>query len=184
MYITWFDSNTVAASLKSMGLYGYVPDIWLFSYLILIVFLIAQARYSMARNAQTAMKKLQLYLGFYLALALVSGVLFFYYGNIYAEKLSHRLYFNKTIGAKSTIVDASRIYMLHGEKSEYFDDRGTVLLYKPTEDIIETREYFERLEAKRHLVPLYLVIIFMSLILSYPFGTWLAKKNNEDKNDS
>ena len=184
MYTTWFDSNPVDIVLKNTELCGHVSDIWLFSSLILIVFLIAQARYSIIRNGQTEIKKLQLFFGFLFASSLIIKVLFFYYANIYAEKLSHELSFYKTISAKNDLIDAQRVYLLHAEKSKYFDVQGNVHLYEPPENVVNTRKMKERGKAKRHFVPIFLVIIFMSLILSYQFGTWLANKNNGNKDDS
>jgi len=184
IYTTWFDSNTVDIFLKNTGLCGHASDVWLFSSLILIVFLIAQARYSITRNGQTEIKKMQLFFGFLFASSLIVKVLFFYYANIYAEKLSHELSFHKTISAKNDVIDAHRVYLLHGEKSKYFDVQGNVHLYEPPEDVVDTRKMIEQGKAKRHFVPIYLVIIFMSLIFSYQLGTWLAKKNNGNKDDS
>lgn len=175
VYTTWLDLQSVELFLVHIRLNGHISDIWLLTTLILIAFLIAQARYSIKLNGESKTKKLQLQIGFIFAFYLVSKVLIFYYESVYSEKLLHQLNFNKTLGAKRTVIDAQTIFFLHGVTSKYFEINGSIKLYKPKPDVIKVRQSLELMEEKKHLVPIYLVIIFIALISSNILGIKLAE---------
>ncbi len=160
--------------------------------LILISFIITQAKYSLILNPNSKYKKEQLYFGVSLGILIVVKFLFFFYISamlLDTLKPDNKKYYG-SVKAKNHTKDALIVYIEHGVSIEYYDENNTIQKYVPSPPYIGYRETTKKVDAMnkqydsfRDYIPVNISLTFLTIIFSFLFASFLAKrKMTKEKN--
>ena len=182
----WLDSYVT--EYKQAYTYDfYLGYIKLYSSLVLLFFVIAQAKYSLLLKPTNRLKEYQLQFGVALLALVIFKLLAF---SFISEKMlgafKHDPSYTGTLSAQKTIGDAWSVYVDYGVKIEYYDCNKTVQKFIPSpkiDDIRETMKETDQLqkfyEQTVSYIPYNITLAFLTLIFSFLTGSYFAKRKME-----
>ncbi len=179
----WLDSY-VTEYKKAYNYDFYLGYIKLYSSLVLLFFVIAQAKYSLLLKPTNKLKEYQLQFGVSLLALIIFKLLTFSFISekmlgIFKSEPSYR----GTLTAQKTSADAWNAYIDYCVKIDYYDCNKTLQKFIPSQTTIKLKKSMQESDEivklyKRSVsyIPYNITLAFLTLIFSFLTGSYFAKR--------